>query len=250
MRHVRTFACGLAAALTVSSSANAVLLYQNNFDGNEAWHAGVAGGFALFPTEAATAGAWNAQGWAGNYGAYRSTGNPSPFGGLYLTNLATHTTVTASFLLGFLESWDSYDGGCCSPDHLEIWIDGVQVAELTSNNALGTVEDYDGGTELYDGQQLNNFHHASFDTLVDMSTAGFLTFAHTSSTLNLEFRVTGVGWQGAGDEGLGLDNVVLTYDGVRQQGPPGIPEPSTWALMIGGFGLAGAMLRRRREAVA
>ena len=30
----------------------------------------------------------------------------------------------------------------------------------------------------------------------------------------------------------------------------GVPEPSTWALMIGGFGMAGAMLRRRRSAVA
>ena len=30
----------------------------------------------------------------------------------------------------------------------------------------------------------------------------------------------------------------------------GTPEPSTWALMIGGFGLAGMALRRRRTAVA
>jgi len=30
----------------------------------------------------------------------------------------------------------------------------------------------------------------------------------------------------------------------------GVPEPATWALMIGGFGLAGATLRRRRSAVA
>ena len=29
-----------------------------------------------------------------------------------------------------------------------------------------------------------------------------------------------------------------------------IPEPTTWALMIGGFGLAGAALRRRRGAIA
>lgn len=29
-----------------------------------------------------------------------------------------------------------------------------------------------------------------------------------------------------------------------------VPEPSTWALMIGGFGLAGAALRRRRAVVA
>lgn len=28
--------------------------------------------------------------------------------------------------------------------------------------------------------------------------------------------------------------------------PEGVPEPATWALMLGGFGLAGAVLRRRR----
>jgi hypothetical protein len=29
-----------------------------------------------------------------------------------------------------------------------------------------------------------------------------------------------------------------------------VPEPASWAMMIGGFGLVGASLRRRREAVA
>ena len=30
----------------------------------------------------------------------------------------------------------------------------------------------------------------------------------------------------------------------------GVPEPASWALMIGGFGMAGAALRRRRQALA
>jgi hypothetical protein len=29
-----------------------------------------------------------------------------------------------------------------------------------------------------------------------------------------------------------------------------VPEPATWAMMIGGFGMAGAMLRRRRQVLA
>ncbi|MEW5686450.1 MAG: PEPxxWA-CTERM sorting domain-containing protein [Pseudomonadota bacterium] len=37
---------------------------------------------------------------------------------------------------------------------------------------------------------------------------------------------------------------------VEEPGPGGVPEPSTWALMILGFGAAGAGLRRRRAALA
>jgi hypothetical protein len=33
-------------------------------------------------------------------------------------------------------------------------------------------------------------------------------------------------------------------------GPLAVPEPASWALMIGGFGLTGAVLRRRRPVVA
>jgi hypothetical protein len=249
MSVIRTLLGGVAAA-AIATSANAVVLYQNDFDGNEAAHTGVTGAFALFPTEAASVNAAiNAAGWAGNYGAYRSGGNPSPFGGLYLSNLAAHTTVSASFILGFLESWDSYDGGCCSPDNLEIWIDGVKQGTLTYNNALGTVKDTDGGTVLFEYVQANSNGYFS-DTLVDMGTVPYLTFAHSASTLSLEFRVTGAGWQAGGDEGFGVDNVVLTYDGVRAPPGPAIPEPATWGLMITGFGLAGATLRRRRAVLA
>lgn len=42
-------------------------------------------------------------------------------------------------------------------------------------------------------------------------------------------------------------SVTITVDKVATAA---VPEPATWALMIGGFGVAGAALRRRRMAIA
>ena len=40
------------------------------------------------------------------------------------------------------------------------------------------------------------------------------------------------------------------FDYVTAPAIAGVPEPATWALMIGGFGMAGSVLRRRRAVVA
>jgi hypothetical protein len=42
-------------------------------------------------------------------------------------------------------------------------------------------------------------------------------------------------------------DVTLTYE---SEAIPPVPEPASWAMMIAGFGLAGAALRRRRTAIA
>lgn len=44
--------------------------------------------------------------------------------------------------------------------------------------------------------------------------------------------------------GLGPGNTIAIFSDA------GVPEPASWALMIGGFGLAGAALRRRRAVTA
>ena len=68
----------------------------------------------------------------------------------------------------------------------------------------------------------------------------------TSVDITAELPVMGI----VTSNGTGLtadfDNIVATPSDVR--GP--VPEPSTWALMISGFGLAGAALRRRRGLAA
>jgi hypothetical protein len=73
----------------------------------------------------------------------------------------------------------------------------------------------------------------------------------TFTTYAISFIAGQAGMLGArigskGGDGVGpvLDNVLLTICGGA------IPEPSTWVLMIGGFGLAGAALRRRRALAA
>lgn len=78
---------------------------------------------------------------------------------------------------------------------------------------------------------------ATFDTLVD-NLAG-------STYLNY---ITGYGGQGAGV--TLITPVTYPRGGTQSFVYANAPEPAVWVMMIGGFGLAGAMLRRRRVVAA
>ena len=54
---------------------------------------------------------------------------------------------------------------------------------MTARNALGTIEDFDGNSILAHFEQVNDNGYYS-DTLINYG----LTFAHTGSTLDFEFR--------------------------------------------------------------
>ena len=68
-------------------------------------------------------------------------------------------------------------------------------------------------------------------------TGGFSFTGTGSSTTITLAAVTG------GNGGVFFDKISVDSAG-------GVPEPATWALMIGGFGLMGVSLRRRRSATA
>jgi hypothetical protein len=58
-------------------------------------------------------------------------------------------------------------------------------------------------------------------------------FTATSSSAVLSFLAVGTG-----------DPPTIMLDGVTLAG---VPEPSTWAMLLGGFGLIGLLQRRRRQ---
>jgi hypothetical protein len=63
--------------------------------------------------------------------------------------------------------------------------------------------------------------------------------------VKVDIDIASAGWA------LTLSKSVLSLDGAElPDADPGVPEPASWALMLGGFGLVGATMRRRRTAVS
>lgn len=85
-----------------------------------------------------------------------------------------------------------------------------------------------------------NIFTASVTTLGTNGSSGWVAFnyvAPTAGTYTLE-----IGGRNIGDNGGGLTGAVI--DGVTTSGA--VPEPTTWALLLSGFGLVGVAARRRR----
>jgi hypothetical protein len=143
---------------------------------------------------------------------------------LTLTGLGSHTSVNLSFLLAIIDSWDGGD-----PDVFNVTVDSVSVfSEVFGNYGAGQtfVGPVYGGT--------NNYGYGHWlDSAYDLTPA-LLNIAHTSSTLQIDFYASGVGWQS--DEFWGIDNLDISVNGT-------VPEPAS--LLLVAAPLAGLALRRR-----
>lgn len=78
------------------------------------------------------------------------------------------------------------------------------------------------------------------------------TFSLTLSTpvVALALDTFGIRWQTLSSPEYGLrgnSGIGLGVPTPRTEEPPVVPEPATWAMMIAGFGLVGATMRRRKS---
>ncbi len=167
-----------------------------------------------------------ASGWTNNF-----TSDPGPNSGGFTRHLgrggagATSSktfalgggprTVTVAFDWYRLDSWDGETFTATAND-------GVT---STSTSRIGFFND-GGPTNIYNPNWSDRIERISFSFTTNATsfTLGF------DSTLDQDFT----------DESWGVDNLLIT-DNTRTV----VPEPATWAMMIGGFGLVGAASRRR-----
>lgn len=159
------------------------------------------------------------------------------------------------------------------------WLDNSGLVVAASElSGFVAPEIVDGAWQLHDGQALLIYAaDLQAQELVDSLVTGF--DIDTSSLTRLLFEDFGPGLDFAPDGTPGFQTVstgaskyaaqwgLLSFGDYRvdnisyvakaalpgsdpQPSPGGVPEPATWALMILGFGGAGAMLRRRAAVLA
>jgi hypothetical protein len=145
---------------------------------------------------------------------FLDTNGVTPMGGLYqdVTGLEVGSTVTLSF---WVSTWAQNSAGVLN----------LSLIDPATNLALNGQSI---GISFDNTRTSSAWFQSSFSAVVGASGAVRVLFTADS---------------GATDRGgLGLDD--MTLDGTLAA--TGVPEPQAWALMIAGFGLAGAAMRRRR----
>ncbi len=232
-----------ALALVAASASHADIVFSNSFDST-----------VPVAVSAGTAFLTGVQGYAG----LGPTGNQ--FGGqflrsatankvtLTLNGLPTHDSLSVQFLFAAIDSLDG-TGSFPAGDFFRIDIDGVnRFRESFANATDSQIQSYvpPAGVQLARKIDLGFGGPGGFfrDSAYDLGAdPRFQRFAHTGSSVTIDFWMEGEGLQSLEDESWAMDNLSVTAF-TANTAP--IPEPSTCALMLGG--LAGlAWVARRRK---
>ena len=92
--------------------------------------------------------------------------------------------------------------------------------------------------------------YLNIGTITDPASCGFgvqdFCFAYNNIVDGIPDSVT----QSSGDRTLAFAATIIDNGPAGPLGPGAVPEPASWAMLIAGFGLVGAMARRRRAKLA
>lgn len=228
MHHSTRVAAALSLLTAAASSASAAIAYSNDFE------TPVGSEWSSTATDVTPAGARR---FLGQFNNDLVT--------LSLTGLPAHDTVSISFDLFILQSWDGNSQnngpdrwGCGYADNI-LGIGGTPLLDTSFSNTeeAGQTQDYPNafgaGINNTGGTGSSEFNTLGYSYFGDAVYSLTFTFPHSAADIYFGFVATGL--QGINDESWGLDNVRVETRGV--------PAPTT----ITTLALAGlAALRRRR----
>lgn len=146
-------------------------------------------------------------------------------------------------------------GGSIKFDVSDIYNDGVAYSSLILYGANGLDAAVNGGPPSTNNSALTTLSFTLDENTFSAFTGG--DYASGAPLTKAEFQsilanLSGIAFRteyATGPDDSRFDNAVFTGFGAPDQPPVAgaVPEPATWAMFIGGFGLVGAGMRHRRQ---
>jgi hypothetical protein len=226
----------LALPVVFAASAHAVTIHTADFEPGPL--VGYSGAGIITPTEG-----YAAFGFGTGYLRNDTAGSPAASTVLTLGSLPAHSSVTLSFDLAVIDSWDGNAGGV-GPDIFNVRINGVLAFSETFTNLAAS----HGFTQSYAGAP---FVSATGGNLAqnsgwqDSAYALSLTVPDTASGLTIEWFASGSGWQAGIDESWAVDNVRV--DVAASAVPEGGSTLALMGLVMAGLGMAHARAGKRNR---